>query len=155
MAKNTADTCMFCGESPCSCNAPKKKAAPKRAAKKAAPKPAPVELVVEEQPAPPAEVKPTRPSMMAQRKALASSKRPIQTGPIKPMAKAKQATEDQLEDFELTRVLRMFDFHGMLSQEDKRKHAARLRQPQPDASTQGILKRVPNHRKGGDKDGIT
>ena len=147
MAKNSADTCLFCGESPCVCNAPKKKAAPKRAAKKVAPAP------VEPQPEPtPAPAQNAQPSMIAQRKALAASKKVIKTGPIKPMAKAKQATDAQLEEFELTRVLRMFDFYGMLSQEDKRKHAARLRQPQPSPEVQEILKRVRTTSEGGEKD---
>jgi hypothetical protein len=142
VAKNSADNCMFCGEAPCVCNAPKKKATPKRAAKKVAP--ASVE--------PQSDPTKAQPSMIAQRKALAASKKAIKTGPIKPMAKAKQSTDAQLEEFELTRVLRMFDFHGMLSQEDKRKHAARLRQPQPSPEVQGILKRVRNTSEGGEKD---
>lgn len=147
MAKNVADTCMFCGEAPCACNAPKKKAAPKRAAKKV--EPAPPVQVEQPKPEPVVERKPAQPSMLTHRKALASSKKPISTGPVKPMAKAKQTTDKELGEFELTRVLRMFNHFGMLSEEDKKKHAARIRLPQVSPETKSILDRI---NRGGESD---
>lgn len=149
MAKNTADPCMFCDSAPCVCNAPKKAPA-KRAAKKVAP-PAKAEA--------PAEVassavtpqrEPAQPSMLAQRKALASSKKPIQTGPIKPMAKTKRSEEAAQDEMELTRVLRMFNEAGMLSEETKRQHATRLRYPQVSPTAAEILKRLPAPRSLGE-----
>ena len=150
MAKNIADNCMFCGEAPCVCNAAKKKATPKRAAKKVAP-PAKAE---EPKPQPVVETRqPAQPSMLTQRKPLDSSRKPIESGPskVKPMSKAKQHTDKELDEFELTRVLRMFDFHGMLAPEEKVKHAARLRYPEPGPETKAILKRVQTRDGGGEE----
>lgn len=144
---------MFCDSAPCVCNAPKKAPA-KRAAKKVEP-PAKAEAPVEVSPTTVTpQREPAQPSMLAQRKALDSSKKPIQTGPIKPMAKTRRATEAEQDELELTRALRMFNEAGMLSEETKRQHATRLRYPQISPAASEILKRLPAPRslsKGGER----
>lgn len=143
---------MFCDSAPCVCNAPKKAPA-KKAAKKASP-PAKAETPAEViTPAVTPRPEPAQPSMLAQRKALPSSKKPISTGPMKPMAKTKQSTEAAQDEIELTRVLRMFNEAGMLSEETKRQHATRLRYPHVSPAASEILKRLPAPRslgKGGE-----
>jgi len=137
---NKTEECMFCGNVPCTCNAPepKPKAAPKASKPRASSKPKPEALSSEEEVVLPTPARPVKVNVLAAMKAAAKPEpTPVLT-----------ARPDDEVSPELASALRAFDNLGMIHPEDRRKFAPVLDSPPRPEERAVTWRKMRDYEKG-------